>query len=455
MSIVYRSVKGSKLTSNEVDGNFQYLENLVGGQGNSVVAETGFSLVAQDLTIAPGWVWQILNTSYTNASSVVLNIPFATSGNERIDLIVANQSNTFERIAGIESVSNPSAPSLPSNKILVTFITVSDGVIGNPSAPIIGTQFKKKSEAAAYTDPTLSGADAVVELQPNGQSVYAFSNAGLTSIDGFGLDLITGNPSAEVPYNGKDILVYNNKAGNLTLKHDGSGTADVKFLLEGAVDLVIPAGGKVWLKYGPSYCEMIFKSWTEIDLSTKADLIDGKVPASQLPNGVGDIIIAKVFTVAGFGINTTNQWYTFNHPFLTATWNTSFFYGSDVLPTFAIDYKDKPALINSFGKPLKSMIWAIDYGDWYELDICIIKTDSISNAQVNHRAVLMPYHIRVLTTTPSLNHPGTAPYSKYQIEIPVNDASDTPSNAFNSAYHVFIKGQASAGSNRTAIYFKF
>ena len=85
--------------------------------------------------------------------------------------------------------------------------------------------------------------------------------------------MITGNLSAEVPYPGKDILIYNNKSGNLTLKHDGSGTADVKFLLENGVDLVVPAGGKVWLKYGPSYCEMIFKSWTEIDLSTKLDKV--------------------------------------------------------------------------------------------------------------------------------------------------------------------------------------
>jgi hypothetical protein len=134
-----------------------------------------------------------------------------------------------------------------------------------------GTQFKKKSESAAYNDPTLSGTDAVISLQPNGQGVYAFSNAGLTSIDGFGLDLITGNPSAETPYPNKDILIYNNKATDLILKHDGSGTADVKFLLEGGVDLVIPAGGKVWLKYGLSYCELIFKSWNEVDLSTKQD----------------------------------------------------------------------------------------------------------------------------------------------------------------------------------------
>ena len=169
---------------------------------------------------------------------------------------------------------------------------------------------------------------------------------------------------------------------------------------------------------------------------------------------VGEIIIAKFFPAA-FGINSTDQWYTSGQPFLNGAWNTSAFYGSGSIPTFAIDYRDKPSLINSFNKPLKSIIWAIDYGDWYQLDLCIIKTDSFSNQQSNHRVVLMPYNIRVLTTTPSLNHPGTAPFSKYQIEIPVNDTMDTPANAFNSAYHLFIKGQSSAGSNRATIYFKF
>ena len=75
--------------------------------------------------------------------------------------------------------------------------------------------------------------------------------------------MITGNPSAEVPYPGKDIFIFNNKAGNLTLKHDGSGTAQCKFFFIDETDLIIPPGGKVWLKYGPSYCEIIFKSWSD------------------------------------------------------------------------------------------------------------------------------------------------------------------------------------------------
>lgn len=154
--------------------------------------------------------------------------------------------------------------SVKVNGFYVPIIRKSVNIVNFQDSPI----YKQKNESAAYNDPTLSGSDAVIPLQPNGQGVYSFSNAGLTSIDGFGLNLITGNPSAEVPYPGKDILIYNNKAENLTLKHDGSGTADVKFLLEGGVDLVVPAGGKVWLKYGPSYCELIFKSWSTLDEAT-------------------------------------------------------------------------------------------------------------------------------------------------------------------------------------------
>ena len=88
MSITYRSVKGSKLTSNEVDGNFQYLESLIGGDGNKIVTENGFTLVAQNITFAEDWVWNILNIQHTNSVEVVITIPFASTGKQRIDLIV-------------------------------------------------------------------------------------------------------------------------------------------------------------------------------------------------------------------------------------------------------------------------------------------------------------------------------------------------------------------------------
>jgi hypothetical protein len=261
MSIVYRSTKGSKLTSNEVDGNFQYLENLIGGNGNVLVTQTGFTLVGQNLTIASGWVWKILNNTYTNASSVVVTIPFAATGKTRIDLVVANQSNTFVRVAGVESTSNPVAPSLPSNTILVTFYEVTDGVVLTPTDPIIGSTFKKKTENLGFGDPSLSGTNAVIQLRPDGTSYYAFSNASLVSIDGFGLSLITGVPTAETPYPMKDLFIENTGTTPFALKHDGAGAADVKFFFTDETDLIVPVGGKLWLKYGNPYCQLFFKSW--------------------------------------------------------------------------------------------------------------------------------------------------------------------------------------------------
>jgi len=266
MSIVYRSVKGSKLTSAEVDGNFQHLENLVGGPGNNIVTETGFTLVDQDVTFAADWVWSILNTQYTNPAAVVINIPFAATGNQRIDLIVANQSNTFERIAGTESVSNPTAPAVPLNKISVTFITVTDGEVGTPTNPIIGTSFVKKSFFAPFIS-TVTGADAIIPLDPNGYTEIRLTDASLTSIAGFDLSLITGVPTAEVPYNGKPYIIRNLTGNDITIKNE-LGAADYPFFLSGGADLVFPNGQAIYVLYDASGFNEIFKSWCTLDEAT-------------------------------------------------------------------------------------------------------------------------------------------------------------------------------------------
>ena len=267
----------------------QIISSIQNSNYNQLLAIGTISVSGTDITVPSGVSGQINGLLYGTSTDTILSITLCPTGFSRKDIIVLTTANTVVVISGEETDGAiVLAPPVPTDSVYITEFDVNDTTIGAPIDPTLGTQFKNKSESAAHNDPTLSGTDAVVSLQPNGQSVYAFSNAGLTSIDGFGLDLITGNPSAETPYAGKDILIYNNKAGNLTLKHDGSGTADVKFLLEGGADLVIPAGGKVWLKYGSSYCEMIFKSW--IDLSTKADLVGGKVPAEQLPAYVDDVL---------------------------------------------------------------------------------------------------------------------------------------------------------------------
>jgi hypothetical protein len=321
MSIVYRSTKGSKLTSAEVDGNFQHLENLVGGEGNSVIEQTGFALLDQDLTINSGWNWRILGVLYTNPSNVVISIPFATTENHRIDLIVANQSNTFERIAGIESTSNPIAPAIPSNKIAISFITVTDGVVGVPTEPIVGTQFKKKSENLDYSYPILKGTRAVIQLRPEGHSYYSLESSLLVSVDGFGTSLITGNPDAEMPYPMKDLFIHNKGTTPFTLLHNGTGSATSKFFFLDETDLVVPPGGKVWLKYGGTYCQLFLTSWnngipTFQQVTDQGNVTDNEITAAAFKNTEGEYLSTQEWVYDKFASkeNLRQYNYAFSEP---------------------------------------------------------------------------------------------------------------------------------------------
>lgn len=348
-SIVYRSVKGSKLTSAEVDGNFQYLENLVGGQGNSIVTENGFTLVDQDLTIAADWVWKILNITYTNTAAVVINIPFASSGNQRIDLIVANQSNTFERIAGVESASNPSAPAVPLNKIFVTFITVTDGVIDEPETPIVGTQFKQKNESQKITQ-VLGGTDAVIELRTFGQQYYSVLGP-VTSVAGFSMDLITASPTSEAPYSGKDFFFENNTDHNVTLKNEFS-PVDIPFNF--GADLVVPVGGKVWMKYYTTGLELVMKSWS--------DVVSEKISITHSPNTL-------------ISMTTLGTWAFFDYRgFAGAT--LSYTLGTGANPSITADLSTAMSIIPPIGKKLKGFYIWTNSGVGFEIGI--LKSDVLT-----------------------------------------------------------------------------
>ncbi|WP_310381847.1 hypothetical protein [Flavobacterium sp.] len=98
-------------------------------------SDTGFYLFGQDLTMFADWKWVINGIEYSNPANVVINIPLASSGYSRIDLIVCNALNGFTRVPGTESLFTPAAPLLPENTIEATFFTVTDGVVGVPVIP--------------------------------------------------------------------------------------------------------------------------------------------------------------------------------------------------------------------------------------------------------------------------------------------------------------------------------
>ena len=263
-----------------------------------------------------GYTWQLNGASISNSEPITIVIPSATTGFRRKDISVFKSDGTIERVPGTETDGEVvTAPDVPEGTLFYKYYDINgDAILVDPEPTIIdGSVFKKKSEELGYGDPNLTGANAVIKLRPEGYSRYAFSHAGLVSIDGFGLDLITGNPDAEAPYPGKDLFIENTGATPFSLLHQGAGDADSKFFFLDETDLVIPAGGKVWLKYGVSDCEVIFKSWS--DGGKRTQIIQ--------------------FAWAGGNYSASSAWWRINNGSSNSKYNFAFTQTPVVVPTNA------------------------------------------------------------------------------------------------------------------------
>lgn len=88
-----------------------------------------YDLVGKDLTINSGWTWQIGNNIYSNPSPILINIPYAAAGLQRLDLIVFNTLNSAERVEGDEVISDPVTPLVIDNSVLFAVAYVSDSTV--------------------------------------------------------------------------------------------------------------------------------------------------------------------------------------------------------------------------------------------------------------------------------------------------------------------------------------
>ncbi len=219
---------GAKAAGQIINNNFDYLEAKI-DNASYLIAENGFLLTDQNLTMNSGWEWLIVGVNYTNPAAVVINIPFAEIGKQRIDLIVMNQSNTFQRIAGTESISNPVAPPMPKDKLQATLIVVSDGAISEPLQPIVGSDYILKQES---NDFLVSYYDAVIE------QVDLNDHRASLNFMGTNTDVKSIALSGEFMRNGKIFTFKNHNATPLTIWHN-SGTGNVKLLFPNEENFVL------------------------------------------------------------------------------------------------------------------------------------------------------------------------------------------------------------------------
>lgn len=126
-------------TSAAVKGELDNIKSQI-NPNNYIITDAGSSLSINTFTLNAGWSWKINNVSYTNPSLVNINVPLASSGYTRIDLIVLNASNTAVIVLGVQSAGTAITPNVPLNTIAISSVfsdsTVHTVVIPKPRYPV-------------------------------------------------------------------------------------------------------------------------------------------------------------------------------------------------------------------------------------------------------------------------------------------------------------------------------
>lgn len=228
--------------------------------------------------IVPPLSWSIQNVIYSTSTDTTIPITLCSSGFNRKDIIVATDSGTVILVNGVESDDIVLRPSIPLDSVLITELDVSDSDIGTPTDPLLGEAYVKKIFSSIYAYST-AGTEQVLPLRPDGTENYTLTNSSLDSVDGFDLSLITGNSSAEVPFVGKKLIIWNQTSNPVTLLDAGSAEIPFNF----GVDIIIPSGEKILMFYDGIEIRELFRSWSSSGgASAFTSLTD--VPSSYTDN---------------------------------------------------------------------------------------------------------------------------------------------------------------------------
>ncbi|WP_035647315.1 hypothetical protein [Flavobacterium sp. ASV13] len=272
----------ARIAADIINQNFAYLDAKVNNSDHVVTLGTSV-LVDQDLTIHAGWVWQINGIEYTNPVDVIINFPFCSSGKQRLDRIVFNTSNTFTKVAGTESVSNPVATPAPVDTIEFGITLVTDGTVGDPSTPIEGGNYVKKMESQDFI--ASYGVMAIIE------KIDLIDDRSSILLTGAITDVKSIQMSGEFIRPGKPFFIKNSTGHDVKL-WQLAGTGNVKISFPNALDLIVRDKEVIQFKQNANDSSDVRLDYIGniLDLSGKADLVAGKVPSSQLPSYVDDIL---------------------------------------------------------------------------------------------------------------------------------------------------------------------
>lgn len=263
--IVFRSVKGSQLTSEEVDGNFQYLLGQSGASGLMVAGEYTHS--GLNLNMSIGWGWKLFGLLCSNASAFAYTAASTTGSNRRVDIAVGDAAGNISILSGPSGLVEVDPP-IPNDKAkLLRYVVQGSAIVD--IGTVLGGYIKK---SGWINIPEVVGGNplaAVTELNRN-FIVNAYSGSG--KVTGFIFGLMSAMDEATYP--GQIIKAENKSEVNITLEHDTAVEMIMKFWFPNLVDYVWKPNEILTFAIRNGQAALVSSSLGgEVDLSGKLDKV--------------------------------------------------------------------------------------------------------------------------------------------------------------------------------------
>jgi hypothetical protein len=174
-----------------------------------ILTQTGSTKTGQDIIYNPLWTWRIKGEMYGNPIAITVNFPLSSTGKTRIDAVIVTKTNTFLRVAGVESNATPDTPAIPLETILVSYVFVSNIAVAPPEPPVTEGEFVKKKEN--YPIPLIGG---------GGGNLSVDSEKAYFEVSGYGSSIRSIEDQQGYIYLGKEVTFRNTGVANLIFEHN-------------------------------------------------------------------------------------------------------------------------------------------------------------------------------------------------------------------------------------------
>lgn len=216
LALMQQFGENTYLTAEEInkmrDGINELFANI---GGNQLIQNTGLIRNGQVFTFQPLWVWKILGEYYSNEQIIVHTVQYSQAGYWRMVLFYANAQNEILMNNGQEVPlsQSPYEPTLPANCVRLTALPVYESSYGNWQEPIIGDNFKDKSESSIID---IYNVGSLPNLSVNSNAAH-FRIHNASDLKSLYLSEISNN------YPGKLFYITNKKNTAFNIPHNASG----------------------------------------------------------------------------------------------------------------------------------------------------------------------------------------------------------------------------------------